>query len=130
MLIWDRDVSTLISKKFYRSNIDYIIRIYGNKRALNYLDGDVLSIYSKLYKCKQGKETIHPTEKPIPLIEKLITISSNNGDVIFDPFLGSATTAIACINTKRNYIGFELDKGYFDIANKRIFERNQQLELF
>ena len=47
---------------------------------------------------------------------------SQEGDIILDPFLGSGTTAIACVNTNRHYIGFELDKGYYDIACKRLDE--------
>ena len=47
---------------------------------------------------------------------------TNENETILDPFTGSGTTAIACINTNRNFIGFELDTGYFDIANKRIEE--------
>jgi site-specific DNA-methyltransferase (adenine-specific) len=64
----------------------------------------------------------HPTEKPTELIERLIEKFSNEGDVVLDPFLGSGTTAVASINTKRNFIGFELSKEYFDIAEKRIQE--------
>jgi len=62
----------------------------------------------------------HPTQKPTELIERLIEKFSDEGDIVLDPFLGSGTTAIACINTNRNYIGFELDKHYCDIANERI----------
>ena len=62
----------------------------------------------------------HPTEKPIELMEYLIKTYSNENDVILDNCIGSGTTAIAAINTNRKYIGFELDKTYFDIAQKRI----------
>lgn len=67
-----------------------------------------------------SNKLLHPTEKPIPLLETFIQNSSDKGDLVFDGFLGSATTAIACINTGRNYIGFELDKQYYDIAINRI----------
>lgn len=62
----------------------------------------------------------HPTMKDINVIEKLIKILSNKEDVILDPFSGSGTTAIACINNNRNFIGFELDEDYYDISVKRI----------
>ena len=62
----------------------------------------------------------HITPKPVKLIEHLLKIFTKEHDVILDCFMGSGTTAIACINTGRNYIGFELDKGYCDIANERI----------
>lgn len=65
---------------------------------------------------KQG----HITPKPVELIENIIIHSSNTNDIVLDPFMGSGTTAVACINTNRNYIGFELDKHYCEIANERV----------
>lgn len=68
-----------------------------------------------------GKEkTAHPTQKPITLMEELIKIHSNDGDTIFDPFMGSGTTGVACKNLNRKFIGIEIDKKYFDIAKGRI----------
>lgn len=63
---------------------------------------------------------LHPTEKPVRLIEWLIRTYSNDSEVVLDNCMGSGTTAIACMNTKRNFVGFELDKGYFDLGNERI----------
>ena len=67
---------------------------------------------------RNGK--LHPTQKPVELVEYLIKTYSNEGDIVLDNCMGSGTTAIAAINTNRNFIGFELDKNYFDIANERI----------
>ena len=67
-----------------------------------------------------GNKQIHQNQKPIDLIEQCITKHSNVGNVIFDGFMGSGTTAIACLNTDRQYIGFELDKDYHRKANERI----------
>lgn len=67
---------------------------------------------------RNGK--LHPTQKPVELIEYLIKTYSNEGDLILDNCIGSGTTAIAAMNTNRNYIGFELDTNYFNIANERI----------
>ena len=67
---------------------------------------------------------IHPTQKPVALIEYLIKTYTNEWETVLDFTIWSWTTAIACINTKRNYIGFELDKWYFDIANERIRNHN------
>lgn len=74
------------------------------------------------YSVVSGKSKMHPTQKNLDLIEDLIKIHSNEGDLVLDPFMGSGTTAIASINTSRNFIGFELDENYFDVANKRIEE--------
>ncbi len=69
----------------------------------------------------QKKNNIyHPTIKNVECIEWLIQISSNKNDIVLDPFMGSGSTAIACMNTERNYIGFELDNTYYEIANNRI----------
>lgn len=68
----------------------------------------------------EGK--LHPTQKPIALFEWLIKTYSNIGDIILDPCMGSGTTAIACLNTNRKFIGFEKDIKYFTIAKQRIIE--------
>lgn len=64
----------------------------------------------------------HPTQKPVKLIEEIIRIHSNEGDLVLDPFMGSGTTAISALNTGRKYIGFELDKEYYGILSERIAE--------
>jgi site-specific DNA-methyltransferase (adenine-specific) len=67
-----------------------------------------------------GKNAIHPTQKPVELMEYLIKTYTNEGDFILDFTMGSGTTGVACINTNRNFIGIELDENYFDIAKDRI----------
>jgi len=62
----------------------------------------------------------HPNEKPVLLMNKLITAVSSEGDIILDPFVGSGTLAVACKNTNRRFIGIELDAKYVDLANKRL----------
>lgn len=72
----------------------------------------------------------HPTQKPLDLVRSLILKHSNEGDTVLDNTIGSGTTAIACIRDKRHFIGFELNKEYYDKACKRINEEQQQLSLF
>lgn len=69
---------------------------------------------------------IHPTQKPVKLLQQLIDLCSQPNDLVFDGFAGSGTTAIACIKNNRRFIGCELDKEYFDIACKRIDEELKQ----
>lgn len=64
----------------------------------------------------------HPTQKPVALLEYLIKTYTNEGDVVLDNCMGSGSTGVACVNTGRRFVGMELDKGYFDIAEKRIYE--------
>lgn len=68
------------------------------------------------------KSNLHPTQKPVALIEYLIKTYTNEGDTVLDFTMGSGTTGIACKNTNRNFIGIELDENYFKIAEKRINE--------
>ena len=87
-----------------------------NRQKDNY-DGSVM-----LYPSESGGgfKRYHPCQKNVKMIEELILRHTNVGDIVLDPFVGGGTVAIACINTNRNYIGFELDETYFNIANERI----------
>jgi site-specific DNA-methyltransferase (adenine-specific) len=67
---------------------------------------------------RNGK--LHPTQKPVELLEYLIKSYSNEKDIVLDSCMGSGSTGIACINTNRSFIGIELNKEYFEIANNRI----------
>jgi len=67
-----------------------------------------------------GQKPIHPTEKPVELMEWLVKSYTDEGDLVLDFAIGSGTTAIACINTNRNFIGFELQEEYYNIAINRI----------
>ena len=78
---------------------------------------DVLEVTEK----GEGKK-IHPTQKPVALMEYLIKTYTNEGDVVLDFTMGSGTTGVACANLGRKFIGIELDKTYFEVASKRIEE--------
>ena len=65
---------------------------------------------------------LHPTQKPVALFEYLIKTYTNKGEIVLDNCMGSGTTAIACMNTNRNYIGFELDEEYHKLSEQRISE--------
>ncbi len=67
-----------------------------------------------------GKKRIHPTQKQLSIIEEIIKIHSNENDLVFDPFSGSGTTAVACLNQNRRFIGSEIDKEYYDKAVDRL----------
>jgi site-specific DNA-methyltransferase (adenine-specific) len=68
------------------------------------------------------KSVLHPTQKPVGLLEELIKTYSNESDMILDCCMGSGTTGVAALHLHRRFIGIELDKYYFDIAEKRINE--------
>ena len=87
---------------------------------------------SKSNVLQYAKDTdgFHPTQKPVALIADLIRTYSNEGDTILDNCMGSGTTAVACIKEKRHFIGFELNKDYYDKACHRIDAEKRQLTLF
>lgn len=102
------------------------IRRGGRGNGTNYgkSDKDAIQVYENyprdILKFDMDKATSHPTQKPIALFEYLIKTYTNEGETVLDNCIGSGTTAIACMNTNRNFIGFELDEGYCNIANERI----------
>lgn len=73
--------------------------------------------------------TIHPTQKPVRLLERLLALVTKEGDIILDPFAGSASTAIACMDTRRDFIGYEIDKEYYVRAMGRISKHQPKLGL-
>ena len=99
------------------------IGLYGNKESFCFIEGSIIKRqpgFSSPRQCSYSKKTGHPYEKPVKLIEYLIEHSSEENETILDPFMGSGSTGVACINTNRNFIGIELDKQYFKIAKGRI----------
>jgi site-specific DNA-methyltransferase (adenine-specific) len=71
----------------------------------------------------------HITPKPVELIENIIKHSTNENYTILDPFMGSGTTGVACVQTGRNFIGIEIEPKYFEIAERRIKDAQQQMRL-
>ena len=82
-------------------------------------DGSVMAYPSE---SGGGFKRYHPCQKNVRLLEELIKRHSNHGDTVFDPFMGSGSTGVACANTGRDFVGIELDGKYFDIAKNRIEE--------
>lgn len=74
------------------------------------------------FKSIVGKKCLHPTQKDVEMLEKLICSYTNEGELVLDFTMGSGSTGIACMNTNRKFIGIELDENYFNIAINRIFE--------
>ena len=96
----------------------YEMIIYANKGRRN-INGKRLSDVWE-YSRVAGKKQVHQNEKPIDLLEMCLEKSSEPNDVVFDGFMGSGSTGVACKNTGRSFIGIELDENYFNIAKERI----------
>jgi len=88
------------------------------------------SCASPVWRLPTEPKEYHPTAKPVRLMEILINASTNEADYVLDPFMGSGTTGVACINLKRKFIGIEQEPKYFDIACKRIEDAQRQKHLF
>lgn len=127
ILTWEKPLS-IINKNRFSTNVEFICRIYDFGTALNKVTNNEL--YNKVIHIPTEKDKIHPTQKPVDLFERFIILSSEENDVVFDPFIGSGTTAIACLRTHRHYIGCEITEQYYNIAYKRIKADQLQLKLF
>ena len=118
-LIWNK--GNKIMGQYYMSQYEYILffRKGKGKKINNCGTSDILSIPNKKTKDKDGKN-IHDTEKPIELMEVLVNNSSQENELVLDPFMGVGSTGIACIKNNRNFIGIEIDENYFTIAKERM----------
>ena len=126
LLVWDKVKYSMKSTKFYTSDIEYIVRIYEPGVSLRKVfveDGSKsdIALYLKKQSYSQPKGE-HGTMKPVEMLMNFINVASDENQLILDPFMGSGSTAIAAMNTGRNFIGFELDETYYNLANKRIAE--------
>lgn len=113
-LIWDKKTS--INGYTWRHQHELII--FAEMPEANPIptgDGDILSLNAV-----KVENRVHPAQKPLELIIKLIEKSTQEGAVILDPFMGSGTVGVACVKCNRNFIGYEIDSGYFEIAKQRI----------
>jgi site-specific DNA-methyltransferase (adenine-specific) len=103
----------------FSSNTSKIGEVYGSAKS-KHRDNPEGSRYPKtVLKFKQEKG-LHPTQKPVEMMEYLIKTYSNEGDVVLDNTMGSGTTGVACMNTGRNFIGIEKEENYYKIAEQRI----------
>ena len=118
-LIWDK--GNKIMSQLYMSQFEYILffRKGKSKRINNCGTSDLISVPNKKTKDEDGKN-IHDTEKPIELMKTLIENSSQENEIVLDPFIGAGSVALACIDSSRQYIGFELDNTYYELGQKRL----------
>lgn len=110
-IFWDKKGDIAFQNPFADGELIYTTFKKPVKRIVFKQQGFITDSKDKRY---------HSTQKPSELVTQLIELYSKPGDIICDPFMGSGTAAIACINAERKFIGMELDKGYFDIAVDRV----------
>lgn len=126
-IVWEKTNPSPMNGEFlWLSGIEMCV--YGKKK------GAVFNEHCKnsVLRYPIASNGLHPTMKPLAMFEYLVRVSTNKGGVILDPFMGSGTTAVACVRMNRHYIGFELNKCFYDIATERIkdAEEAQSCTLF
>lgn len=115
LCIWEKtNPSPMNGDKLWLSGIECCVFGRKTKSTFNYI------CKNTVWKYKTEPKSYHPTAKPVELMAYIIEASSNIGDTIIDPFMGSGTTGVACIQTGRKFIGIEKDETYFNIAKQRI----------
>lgn len=120
LIVWDKGNCT--PNRYYLNSYELILMLRkGKAKNINNMGTKNILRVPNITRKK-----LHPTEKPVELIEILISNSSQCNDVVLDPFMGSGSTGVAAINTNRNFIGIELDENYFKIAEKRIKENDYE----
>lgn len=119
-LIWDK--GNKIMGLYYMSQFEYILFFRKGKgiKINNCGTSDILRVPNSKSKDANGSN-LHDTEKPIELMKILIENSSQEGDIVIDPFMGIGSTGIAARQLKRNFIGVEIDSQYYEIGKNRIF---------
>lgn len=117
IIVWEKNNTSMGDLKgSYAPKHEFILYGHKGRRLRNGFR------YADIIKANRTNNKLHPTQKPVDLLEIFIKQSTDKNDVVFDGFMGSGSTGVACINTNRKFIGVELDNNYFDIASKRIEE--------
>jgi len=100
----------------------YLLKDYGGKKASLHPFGPLVSdVWTDIHRIKHNKyRDEHPCQLPVHLLERIILMTTDEGDIVLDPFMGTGTTAIAAKRLGRNFIGFELDNNYVEIATNKV----------
>lgn len=129
LLIWQKSNPIPACNNKHISECEFAVYVRGKGAYFN--NDTPMEWKKKIYVspiCPDGK--LHPTQKPLDLIRRYILLHTKPNEIVFDAFMGSGTTAVACIRENRHYIGCELNKEYYDKANKRILAEMAQQTLF
>lgn len=130
IICWHKKNALPTYSNKYLSDTEYCLYFHtgGFTHPQNYNDARTFDVGYINHKDK--KVWNHPTIKPLDIVRRLIRNSTSEGQTVLDPFIGSGTTAVACMLENRNYIGFEINKQYYETACERIESERRQLTLF
>lgn len=129
LLIWQKTNPMPTGNGTYISECEFAVYVRGKGAYFN--NDTPMEWKKKIYVspiCPDGK--LHPTQKPLDLIRRYILLHTKTNEIVFDAFMGSGTTAVACIKENRHYIGCEIDPKYYKVAMNRIDNEKRTLTLF
>ena len=129
LLVWDKQ--SKICGRYYMGQIEHIFMLRkGRDKPINHCSTVDLLSFSNFNRMKdRNGNNLHDSIKPVPLMQCLIENSTQEGELVLDTFIGSGTTAIACLRSNRHYIGCEIDTTYYNVAQERIANEKAQLKL-
>ena len=123
ILVWGKSKHS--PNRYYMKNCEFIVFLRkGFAKNINDMGTKQLLMVDNV------NSKLHPSEKPVHLMQILVENSSKESEVVLDPFMGSCSVGYACMETNRNFIGIELDDNYFKIAQERVKQAQSQLSLF
>ena len=120
ILIWSKTNATPLFHNKYLSDKEYCLYFRKGAHCQPQSYEKARTVYFQPINVKDKKKYKHPTIKPLNIIRNLVEASSEPGQVVLDPFMGSGTTGVACKELDREFIGIELDENYFRIAEERL----------
>jgi site-specific DNA-methyltransferase (adenine-specific) len=128
LLVWDKPNPIPLGNGKHISNLEFMVYVRGKGATFNNLGvNEQKKTFN--YPSPSNSYRIHPTEKPLALLERLIKLHTKENDIVLDCFGGSMSSAIACYNTQRQIVSCELDKEYYNKAIKRIKDHISQIKL-
>ena len=117
LLVWDKPNPIPFGNGKYISNLEFMIYVRGKKATYNNIG---VKEQSKTFRYSAPAKRIHPTEKPVVLLERLLKIHTDEHAVVLDAFAGSFSTGVACKNLNRQFIGIEIEKDFYIKGKKRL----------
>lgn len=129
IITWSKTNALPTYSNKYLSDTEYLLYFHkGKGKCFPQSYEDAKTYYIAPINHKDKKIYGHPTIKPLDITEKIVRNSSKENQLILDPFMGSGTTGVACLNMNRNFIGIELNENYFNTAKERIYKRENELK--
>jgi site-specific DNA-methyltransferase (adenine-specific) len=121
VLFWQKTNAMPLYNRHYMNDVEYCLYFWERGAYIQpACYEDAMTVFTAPINQTDKKTYGHPTIKPLNMIERLVRNSSREGDVVLDPFMGSGTTGVAALKNNRNFIGYEIDEHYYNVARNRI----------